>query len=286
MIKITFVEPTDKAWVTWKTRCTEDAARLDGMSRDERRKLVKKRLYALQGHVFLAYEGQFHGKCAYCECSTAVSQPGDLDHFRPKGGVTDINGNPVMITAADGRLVEHYGYYWLSFDWRNLLPSCRDCNSPSSKKTGTLIGKGTRFPVRGKHASMPAEQDGEEPLLINPADPNDDDPANHLEVDKTGVMLTKSDRGDACVMVFGLNARPALVQARRDAYHKGSESILRVLEAARNKREEDLRLYREQQRRFFGGAEQFSAAGRAGIAEARIDLKPYAPDIFETLGSS
>jgi hypothetical protein len=43
---------------------------------------------------------------------------------------------------------EHPGYYWLAYEWTNLLPSCYDCNS--FRRHGTMKagpGKNERFPV-------------------------------------------------------------------------------------------------------------------------------------------
>src|SRR5437868_988560 len=50
----------------------------------------------------------FHNKCAYCESSYAATQPMDVEHYRPKGGV-------------EGEA--HEGYWWLASRWNNLLPS-------------------------------------------------------------------------------------------------------------------------------------------------------------------
>ncbi len=63
----------------------------------------------------------YFGKCAYCEtyCNAEV------EHYRPKNH-----------------------YYWLYYEWTNLLPACHDCNT-----IGT--GKGTQFPVIGKQETKP-----------------------------------------------------------------------------------------------------------------------------------
>src|SRR5205085_9189437 len=106
----------------------------------------------------------FHGKCAYCEAKFVLDQSGDIDHFRPKARVTDENDRPVKLNSVD-----HPGYYWLAYDWQNLLPCCSKCNRPSKHASGKIIGKGTRFPVENRHAFRPEEVMAETPMFINPA---------------------------------------------------------------------------------------------------------------------
>ena len=76
----------------------------------------------------------FHGKCAYCEGYFENIHPVDVEHYRPKGSVSNS---------------EHEGYWWLAADWENLLPSCIDCNrnrkqeilDVSNFNTETLYGE-------------------------------------------------------------------------------------------------------------------------------------------------
>ncbi len=56
-----------------------------------------------------------HGKCAYCEASTAVVAHGDVEHFRPKSK-----------------------YWWLAYCYDNYLFSCQLCNQSF---------KGNEFPL-------------------------------------------------------------------------------------------------------------------------------------------
>lgn len=70
----------------------------------------------------------FH-KCAYCE----VICKAEIEHYRPKKGVSEDN--------------THNGYYWLAYEWSNLVPSCRYCNTEG--------GKGNQFPVMGTRVKSP-----------------------------------------------------------------------------------------------------------------------------------
>ena len=48
----------------------------------------------------------FRGKCAYCESRYAVTQPMDVEHWRPKGGVEEED--------VDGKTRLGPGYPWLA----------------------------------------------------------------------------------------------------------------------------------------------------------------------------
>jgi len=65
----------------------------------------------------------YHNKCAYCEMKDFAP---DVEHYRPKKGITGLTSHP--------------GYYWLCYEWSNLIPACTFCNSRS--------GKWNKFPVR------------------------------------------------------------------------------------------------------------------------------------------
>ena len=99
----------------------------------------------------------FDNKCAYCE-TPLVRQSADAEHYRPKAKVTykddeDITRRPRVIDHT-GAEIEHPGYFWLAYNWKNLLPSCEICNRTS---------KSTRYPVTGNYVLVeqltPAEVD-------------------------------------------------------------------------------------------------------------------------------
>jgi uncharacterized protein (TIGR02646 family) len=208
MRKITIQPPNDKKWHRWCADCQKATDKLHQQHMQGEDLVFEDKLYSRRKDFFKSPSAAFYGKCAYCECSVLVNQRGDIDHFRPKASVSDVKGIAV----------QHPGYYWLAYDWRNLLLSCILCNQIPSPKTGN-VGKGTRFPVIGDHAQTPDEIDTEQPLLINPAsDRPTDDPAEHLDIDlTTGLLIAKSDRGRTCIEVFGLNTREHLIQGRLGA---------------------------------------------------------------------
>jgi uncharacterized protein (TIGR02646 family) len=133
-----------------------------------------------------------NGKCAYCESSITVSGAFNLEHFRPKAQAIGREGD-----------VSPGHYWWLAFEWSNVLPVCQACN----------VAKATRFPVAGVRAA--AETVGkalaaERPLLL---DPCADDPNPHLIFDEEGRVSPGSERGEATIEVLALN-RQVLVDAR------------------------------------------------------------------------
>ena len=216
MIRVKFKEPETKTWRRWVKDCETATADLrvkyEGGKSVEVTKLYRRK--SIKEEVYFSKVGPFRGRCAYCESYIADFQHGDIEHFRPKRAVTDENDAPVMITNPDGTTREHPGYYWLAYTWRNLLPSCITCNQPGEEG----IGKRSRFPLeRPKYAIKEEEIADERPLLLNPVDPNDEDPEDHLDIDlETGLMTFRnnSKRGEMCIKVFGLNKRDQLVKER------------------------------------------------------------------------
>jgi hypothetical protein len=178
--------------------------------------------------VKLALEALFHGKCAYCETRYGVSAPVDVEHHRPKGAVAEDK--------------DHGGYWWIAMDWRNLLPSCIDCNrqrgqvivhissslaelAATARPTPTAAGKKDSFPlIEGAKRALAEEADfaGEGALLLDPCRDKPEtylgfnfDPAKPLGlVVPTGDELQKR-RGAVSIQVYGLN-RLKLVQDRTE----------------------------------------------------------------------
>jgi 5-methylcytosine-specific restriction endonuclease McrA len=73
----------------------------------------------------------YHSKCAYCETDTAAGAPMQVEHYRPKAKVTEDSS--------------HLGYYWLAYEWSNLILSCSKCNNK----------KRNRFPILNTRLTEP-----------------------------------------------------------------------------------------------------------------------------------
>jgi hypothetical protein len=226
MIKIKLVSwpslEIERLWRRWRGDCEDEyqsnCSQIDNGDDPEKIKF-KQSLYSrktIKESYFMDKKGPFRGKCVYCEIFISDSQRGDVEHFRPKGAVTDASDQPVYVQDKNGVEKKHWGYYWLAYELSNLMPACQLCNQPSSGN----LGKRTRFPLENETARALYHSDSwdaEKPLLINPLDENDD-PAEHLDVDvDTAMMIPKTDRGRACIDIFGLNKRDQLVVSRRNA---------------------------------------------------------------------
>lgn len=222
----------DPKWDKWIQECNEATRELI-QTYDETGEIQKfHSLYKKQKKFYTNINGQFSGKCVFCENKVQLSHPPDLDHFRPKGAITDKTNKKIIISTKDGEK-DHPGYYWLAYDHTNLLPTCIDCNRPRKHRDDKLIGKWRKFPVEDFRALKPGEETSEIPLLINPVK---EDPALHLKVDKTGVFfaIDESPRGYTCIEIFGLNDREGLVDARQEAYEEGTDMVIKLLQAKRD----------------------------------------------------
>ncbi len=133
-----------------------------------------------------------HGKCCYCERKRDEGGDSDVEHFRPKAKVKENE--------------KHKGYWWLAYEWDNLLIACKTCN-----KT-----KDTQFPLLDESKRAFKESDDikkEKPFLINPLTENPEDfieydiPKNNTEplMIKT---IGKNERGKKTVNeLTGINSK-------------------------------------------------------------------------------
>lgn len=160
-----------------------------------------------------------HEKCAYCETSL-VGDFSPVEHYRPKTQYKEDDGSV------------HLGYYWLAYDWTNLLCSCDKCNSAARK--------GNLFPLRdpSKRDIQNKDISQEEPLIINPAEV---DPKDHINfrkyiavpIDQNG---NPSDKGKRTIDVFDLNGlatenpNKKLIEDRKRIWKK-AEFLVKLLSA-------------------------------------------------------
>jgi hypothetical protein len=203
MIPISFDEPCDAAWVTWCGKGAEAVADLLLAVAAGGTPSINEKLYKAQRSRIETF---FRTKCVYCESDIGVSQPGDIEHFRPKGEVRGGDGEIVR----DDQGIEHPGYWWLAYNWRNLLLACSLCNTRRGK-----FGKGSYFPLKNEatRAFRPTDVEGEA-LLIHPCER---DPTPHFVFHPNGCIAGVTDEGKVCVELLGLNREP-LQSARQSTY--------------------------------------------------------------------
>lgn len=155
------------------------------------------------------------GKCGYCD---AKMLPLDIEHYRPKSASKQAR------TAKD----EKPGYYWLSYEWQNLLLACVFCNQSRQDTAGEPTGKGTLFPLinptkraRSHHDSLAPE----EPLLLHPYE---DDPDEHIGYRQYRLhALTK--KGEATIEVLKLCGKNQQTQ-RKDHWKRIETLLYRLFE--------------------------------------------------------
>ena len=272
MIRLELMEPDFDDWKAWLKECqlerkaviervrNGEDAQLSDLYKDSRMQAVYK------------HDGPpFHGKCAYCEGRIASTQPGDIEHYRPKGGVTDEDCRPVIVESNGGEKVPHPGYYWLAYEWSNLLYVCSDCNRINRKKhKGVRIGKGMRFPVDGKHATEPGGEVNERPLLLNPLM---DEPDEHLAIDETGIIREKSERGKVSRCILGLNIRQSLITDRLKAIADTENAVLAYV-AFLGTKNPDAPAKLQELKQVCSGALPFALARRFALKKS---LSQYAP---------
>jgi len=186
----------------------------------------------------------------------------------PREPTSTVTPNPA-VDEHDHR-VDHPGYYWLAYEWSNLLPSCSRCNRLTKTNDGRRVGKGERFPVMGQRAIAPGEEANEQPLFLHPCI---DDPEQHFGLEpETGVLFGKTPRGRACVELLDLN-REGMLEERKRTYYQVRSQLLMVFSSlmARNLQEVNRQLeYLADYRR---GKAPFSCAGRKAIRDEEPQLR-------------
>jgi len=265
MIRVKVSEPSDAGWKAWVKKAEEGRDRLLAAARNDRNIEIEETLYKERKEQIF---GWFHGKCAYCETLISANQPGDVEHFRPKGRVTDAKGRPIEMAAHRGKRLQHQGYFWLAYDWRNLLPACALCNRPNRPRVGPRFGKWDQFPVRSFRAIKPGDEAKEKPLLLHPIF---DEPAKHFVLDESGIIGGRTDEGRECIRVFGLNRDPLPDERRKcveTVQNKFELYVQAVATQGEDAKTKGQRLL-EQLSEYMKGTEPYSAFGRMSLASVR-----------------
>jgi hypothetical protein len=138
-----------------------------------------------------------HVKCCFCESKITHISYGDVEHYRPKAGYKQDESEPL----------QKPGYYWLAYEWDNLLLSCTLCNQQYKKNLFPLLAPEKR--ARNHHDDIAIEQ----PLLINPTHINPQDCIGFHE--EVPYAIDDNPYGKTTIAVFGLDKRVKLNEERR-----------------------------------------------------------------------
>ncbi len=135
----------------------------------------------------------YSNKCACCERSRGEEL--QIDHYRPKKARNNKDTT-----------YNHLGYYWLTYEWSNLIPLCSSCNQ----------AKSNYFPLKDNdkritnHLHRYANQAirlyiYENPLFINPE--IDTKPERHFKYLPNGEVKGRTIEGKTMVKFYKLNSR-------------------------------------------------------------------------------
>lgn len=139
-------------------------------------------------------------KCCFCESKIGHIGYGDVEHFRPKAGWTQ-----------NIEQLHKPGYYWLAYDWENLLLSCQRCNQRYKRNFFPLIKPSDR--ALSHHADVANEQ----PVFIHPAN---EDAENFITFkEEIPVAVNGNIRGRETISKLGLD-RELLNEQRREVFNK------------------------------------------------------------------
>jgi hypothetical protein len=182
----------------------------------------------------------------------------------------------------DWGAIPHPGYYWLVYDWENLLPSCADCNRFRWHGDDIGAGKADRFPVQGDHAFRPEQLGREQPLLI---DPTKVDPEKHLHPDfdaatRQIIYVADTPEATATIEMFGLNKREKMVRRRTLAYAEAENALNAYLDEAKATRFDDK--WEEKRRTvndMWEGRNTFTAVRRLALRVMQLRLRRANIDI-------
>lgn len=129
-----------------------------------------------------------HDKCCFCEGKFSDNSFGDVEHFRPKAAYKAIGEKKLT----------YPGYYWLAYDWNNLLYSCEKCNRAFKKNVFPLGNEATRKPFHNHTNSL----EGEDRLLI---DPTIEDPSDFFTFnEEVPVPINGNLKGSTSIKAYGL----------------------------------------------------------------------------------
>ncbi|MEM6965386.1 MAG: hypothetical protein AAF573_11515 [Bacteroidota bacterium] len=138
-----------------------------------------------------------HDKCCFCE---KVIERGDVEHFRGKGGYQQNEGEPT------GKP----GYYWLAYEWDNLLFSCSTCNSSYKRNFFPL------FDTKKRAISHRDNLQLENPIFVHPAKEN---PEDYIEIiGSSPRAINGNARGQITIDRIGL--RRPWINKERAAHYK------------------------------------------------------------------
>ena len=190
----------------------------NGFEKKKKNLLERKSDHQFDGRIYnntvkQELKALYHNKCAYCE-SIMSDDTLTVEHYRPKKG--------------------SYSYYWLGYEWSNLLLVCENCNNAKGDKfpIGTLPNFGKKNRVQTPKLLLTGKLNinamkashsyllNEKPYLLHP---EIDEPKKFLYVNDKGELISKiaknaneyyNERAKQTINLTNLN-REILILKRR-----------------------------------------------------------------------
>lgn len=161
----------------------------------------------------------YHNKCAFCDTKYGVNTYTEVEHYRPKA---------------------QNMYYWLAYEWSNLVPACRKCNNSKLDKFPILASKILIPPIEnGKldKAKCLADSDfllNEQPYILHPEIDNPEEFFNFkIDENKKGIKINGFDekgRGNKTIDACVLNREELILDRQERVIDDIVESILSILD--------------------------------------------------------
>ena len=146
----------------------------------------------------------FGDLCGYCRQKTEFL----VDHYRPKAALKQDE--------------EHAGYYWLAYEWSNLVPICNTCNGPGAKGTSfPLLPEGSRLwePELNREGlpessccNLLALEAREQPALLHPFK---DKFERHLFFNPDGSPVDRDERGYQTIKTCKLDRDYLVIERKK-----------------------------------------------------------------------
>ena len=134
-------------------------------------------------------------KCCFCESKIGHISYGDVEHFRPKTG-----------WVQNEEEINRPGYYWLAYQWDNLLLSCEICNRRNKKNYFPLLLDSARALSHNDDINL------EKPVFINPV--NEEAETLITFNEEIPKAVDDNQRGNETIRKLGLD-RELLNEQRR-----------------------------------------------------------------------
>jgi len=144
-------------------------------------------------------------KCCFCE-QKINEQDSQVDHYRPKTQIKTKQG-------------DINGYWWLAYEWLNLIAVCATCNRQKTSEF-PLVAEAARV-LNEMSLDAKGTLDREQPMLINP---RFDDPESYFEYDvsqcfRIGEVYIKGKDSDTTELQRG-NTTKRLLDLNRQRVNK------------------------------------------------------------------